>query len=401
MNSELMLEKLGVRGVINATGTLTVLGGSVLDKEVLDAMAEAAQVYIDMPELHDKAGSYVARLTGARAAYLTSGGAAALALSVAACMTRGDTAKMVELPYTDGYEKNELIVQKFHRNQYDRAIQITGAKIVVVGTDVETSASELERAIGDKTAGVVYFAYDPQPGVLSLDEVLRISHGKRVPVIVDAAAELPPAGNLSKFIRMGADLVIFSGGKDIGAPNDTGIILGEEELVGFCRRLGPHTYEMTDEGKTQVYFGRVMKISKEDILGLVTALERYLETDHDKRVKEWDKKAEKIAQGLSGGSSRIRAKKVQATFGHPRPANFPRVEVELLFASPTAEQLIESLKRRDPAIYSYSIDGKLCFNPQCLRDGEEDVVVKSLLHELGEAEIGNKMNDEGGASSGP
>jgi L-seryl-tRNA(Ser) seleniumtransferase len=373
-----MLKELGIQGVINATGTLTVLGGSVVDKEILGAMAEAASVYIDMEELHDKAGKYVAKLTGAEAAYVTSGGGAALALSVAACMTKGDSSKMAQLPRTDEIQQNEIIVQKLHRNQYDYLIEIPGAKIVEVGTDRKTDRTELEHAIGRRTAAVVYFVYDPQEGVLPLDEVLRISHSRGIPVIVDAAAELPPSQNLSRFTQEGGDLVIFSGGKDIGAPNDTGIILGKKELVDACRRLGPHSYERTGSTKTRVYIGRVMKSSKEDIVGFVAALEKYLREDHSIRINRWEKRADNIVRGLADCPS-IKATKTLVTFGHPRPVNFPRVEVEVMDKQLTADEFVQRLRKSKPPVYAYSMNGKLYFNPQCLKDGEDEMVVRAVL----------------------
>jgi uncharacterized pyridoxal phosphate-dependent enzyme len=375
-----MLKKLGIQGVINATGTLTVLGGCVIDKEILDAWAEAAGVYLDMEELHEKAGKYVAKLTGAEAAYITSGGAAGLALAVAACVTKGDSAKMGRLPRTDQIQENEIIVQKLHRNQYDYVIGIPGAKIVEIGTDRRTDRNELERAIGKRTAAIVYFVYDPQKGVLPLRDVLQIAHLHGVPVIVDAAAELPPSQNLYRFTEQGADLVIFSGGKDIGAPNDTGLILGKKELVDVCRRLGPHSYERVDSsGATRVHIGRVMKTSKEDIVAMVAALEKYLREDHSIRIKLWEEKADNIARGLASCSS-IKARKITATSDHHRPVNFPRVEVEFQNNNAfTADEFLERLRHAKPAIYAHSMKGRMYFNPQCLKEGEDEIIIRAVL----------------------
>jgi len=374
MTSFGILDELGVHRIINACGTLTVLGGTTLDEEILGAIREAGKVFLDVPELHVKAGNYIARLLGAEDAYVTSGGAAGIALSVAACMTRGDTTKMVRLPMTEQMS-NEVVVQRLHRNMYDRNIEVVGGKIVEVGNERGTSASELEQALTERTAAVTYFVFDPQEGVLPLERVLDISHGHNIPVIVDAAAELPPASNLVRFIRMGADLVVFSGGKDLGAPNDTGLILGRKNLIQVCRRLGPHSYETTDD-ETRVHIGRPMKVSKEDIVAVAVAVKRYLATDHDRRMKEWESKADRMADQLSGPG--VRARKVFPSVGHPRPVSIPRVEVEVSSGVVTGEWLVENLRKMSPPIYSYSINGKLYLNPQCLKEGEEEIVVSSL-----------------------
>jgi uncharacterized pyridoxal phosphate-dependent enzyme len=369
-----ILDELGVHRLINACGTLTVLGGTTLDDEILGAIREASKVFLDVPELHVRAGDYIARMLGAEDAYVTSGGAAGIALSVAACITRGDGTKMVRLPMTEQMS-NEVVVQKLHRNMYDRNIEVVGGKIVEVGNQKGTSAIELEQALTERTAAVVYFVFDPQEGVLPLERVLDISHRHNTPVIVDAAAELPPVSNLMQFIKMGADLVIFSGGKDLGAPNNTGLVLGKKNLIEVCRRLGPHSYETTDVG-TRVHIGRPMKVSKEDIVAVVVAVKRYLNTDHDRRMKEWETKADYMANQLSGLG--VKARRVSPSFGHPRPVSIPRVEVEVSSGVKTSEWLVENLRKMSPPIYSYSINGKLYLNPQCLKEGEEEIVVSSL-----------------------
>jgi L-seryl-tRNA(Ser) seleniumtransferase len=370
-----MLKELGVKPVINACGTVTVLGGCLVDDEVLEAVKEAAGVYVDMSELHTRAGAYIAKLTGAEAAYISAGAAAGLVLSVAACMTMGQTELMTKLPRTEGM-KNEVVVQKLHRNMYDYNLEIPGARLVEIGNEHRTRTEDLERAINEKTAAVVYFVFDPQSGVLSLGEVIETAHKRGVPVIVDAAAELPPKENLTKFIKMKADLVVFSGGKDIGAPNDTGIILGRRDLIGNCMRLGPHSYEVVNS-KRRVYFGRPMKSSKEDILALVVALRRYLAKDHTERIRESERKADYMIMQLSGFSS-VGVRRVEPGPTHNRPACFPRVELEFKNTQWSADSLAAQLKKCDPPIYTYLMNERLYLNPQCLRDGEEGVVVSNI-----------------------
>src|SRR5579872_738336 len=233
---DFVIKELGIKPVINCAGTLTVLGGNTVDPEIIDAMKEAAGSFFDMPELHRKAGEYIAGLLGVEDAFIVNGAEAGIVLSLAACMTRGDISNMVKLPGTGGM-KDEVLVQSLHRNMYDYPLGFTGAKIVEVGSESGTNGEDFEKAITNQTVATVYFVYDPKKGVLPLPEVSRICHERNIPVIADAAAELPPKENLTWFLKQGADLVVFSGGKDIGAPNDTGLIVGRKDLVSACRGL--------------------------------------------------------------------------------------------------------------------------------------------------------------------
>lgn len=348
----------------------------MIDDEVIEAMKEGARVYVDMSELHNKAGAFIAKLTGAEAAYVSAGAAAGLVLSVAACMTRGNADLMSKLPRSDG-TKNEVIVQKIHRNMYDHNLELAGATIREIGSENGTAPEDLENANTDKTAAVVYFAYDPQEGVLPLSAVIEISHRRGIPVIVDAAAELPPKDNLLKFVGMKADLVLFSGGKDIGGPNDTGIILGKRELVELCMRLGPQSYEKTDS-RLRVYIGRPMKTSKEDILAITAATKRYLETDHDQRMQVWEKKIQYMIQRLTKCKA-LEVRRVVPGFGHNRPACIPRVEIEILDGRLAVDDMASKLKHGVPPIYTYTMNDRLYINPQCLQHGEEAIVVKNII----------------------
>jgi uncharacterized pyridoxal phosphate-dependent enzyme len=378
-----MLRELGAGRIINAVGSTTLTGGSILSKKVLAAMNEASQVYLDMPELHQKAGRYVAKMLGVDAAFITSGAAAGLVLSASACITRGDLEKIRRVPRTEGM-RNEIIVQGMHRNMYDRNLELAGAKIVEVGDDEKTDESEFRAAFTEDTAAVVYFVWDPQEGVLPLEKVIAIAHEHGVPVITDAAAELPPVENLTRFLKMGSDIVIFSGGKDIAGPNDTGLILGRKELVDVCRRLGPHSYEVIDPKlnpyrRTIVFTGRPMKTSKEDIVGLITALTEYLEVDHDKRIKRYERRVEKMVKALSLQKP-AKVRKIWPPYGHPRPLTIPRLELEL--KTPKAAQaLVAGLKKGDIPILVWNIENKVFVNPQCVAE-EEDAVIVSRLKKL-------------------
>jgi L-seryl-tRNA(Ser) seleniumtransferase len=378
----MLLNDLGAIPIINAHGTLTVLGGSVLSDEILDAMKEASEVYLDMPDLQIKAGRYISQIIGCEDALVTSGGGAGLALSVAACMTMGQTKRMAALPNTDGFA-NRVIIQKQHRNFYDYIVQTTGAEIIEIGEERETTSQDLEQGIAkEKISSVLYFAYDPQDGVLPLDQVIKISNAHGIPVIVDAAAELPPAQNLKKFLDMGADLVIFSGGKDLGAPNDTGLVLGRRDLVDSCRRLGPHSYE-TFNSETRIYIGRAMKTSKEDILAVVAAVKRYLRENYNAgRLREWERKVDYIVSHVSGTGYGVR--RITPDIEHPRPATIPRVEIDPNGKRINASAILERLRSSSPPIYAYSIADRVYLNPQCLQVGEEAIVAERLVTILSE-----------------
>jgi L-seryl-tRNA(Ser) seleniumtransferase len=378
-----MLRELGASRIINAVGSTTLTGGSILSKKVLAAMGEASQVYLDMPDLHKKAGRYVAKMLGVEAAFITSGAAAGLVLSASACITRGDLDKIRRVPNTQGM-RNEIIVQGMHRNMYDRNLELAGAKIVEVGDDEETTEAEFRGAFTKNTAAVVYFVWDPQEGVLPLEKVIEIAHEHGVPVITDAAAELPPLGNLTRFLKMGSDIVIFSGGKDIAGPNDTGMILGRKELVDVCMRMGPHSYEVVDPKlnpyrRTIVFTGRPMKTSKEDVVGLITALSEYLQVDHDKRIARYSERVDKMVKALSHQKT-ARARNILPPYGHPRPLTIPRLELELKTPE-AAQELVSGLKRNDPPILVWNIGNKVFVNPQCVAE-EEDVVIVSRLKKL-------------------
>jgi L-seryl-tRNA(Ser) seleniumtransferase len=377
-DSQSLLRELGVKPVVNASGTLTILGGTTLAGEISEAWAEASRVYLDMNELHAKAGEFVSKLTGAESAYITTGTAASLVISIAACMTRGETEKMTQLPRTQGM-RNQVIVQRLHRNEFEFLFEIAGSEIVEIGNEHVTTRAQLEEAICEKTAAVGYFAYDPQEGVLPLETVLEISHGHDVPVIVDAAAEVPPLENLTKFVRMGCDLVLYSAGKDIGAPSDTGIILGRRELVRTCMRLGPHNREIINS-RPRDYIGRPMKTSKEDILAVVAALRRYVHTDHTRRYDGWEKKIRYMISELSKRND-LRVSRVLPGYGHPRPVSIPRIELEF-HNGMTADEVLIRLRTGNPPIFAYVISNRLYLNPQCLCDGEEEVVVSRITEIL-------------------
>jgi L-seryl-tRNA(Ser) seleniumtransferase len=281
--------RLGVRRIINAMGFHTHLSGSLMPPEVIRAMEEASQHFVRIDDLQRKVGERLAELTGAEAALVTAGAAAAITLGTAACMTGKDDAKIKRLPDTTGM-KNEVIVQKAHRNPYDHAVRATGARLV----EVETLA-EYRAAFNSKTAMVYHLVADrhfdsPEGGRIALTDALAVAREHGVPYLVDAAAELPPLSNLTYFTRLGVDLVCFSGGKGLMGPQCSGMLLGRRDLIEAAYLNGsPHSDSI----------GRAAKVGKEEIIGLLVALELYLQRDHQAQWKEWQQQVAFILQSVA------------------------------------------------------------------------------------------------------
>jgi D-glucosaminate-6-phosphate ammonia-lyase len=295
---------LGVRPVINAFATLTKLGGSLMPSEVLQTMTNAASCFVDLHELQKKVGERIAELTHNEAAYVSSGAAAGLLLATAACVIKDDEDRE-RFPHLEGL-KNEVIVQKIHRNGYDFALREVGVKLVEIGTVQGTSAEDLKNAINDNTAAIFWFQGAMNtPAELPLEEVIAIA--RDIPVIVDAAAQLPPASNLWKFTQMGAALAIFSGGKDLSGPQSSGLVLGRKHLIETIRMHGA-PYQGV---------GRPMKVGKEEMMGLLAAVERYLELDHEARELQFEHRVTHWIEGLS------QLEGVRATRDFPNEAGQP------------------------------------------------------------------------------
>jgi len=307
---------LGVKRRINAAGTLTRLGGALMDDEVLSAMVAAAGASVDISELQAAASYVIARHTGAQAGIVTTGAAAALTLAAAAVMTRWDIARMAALPHTDGFP-NEILLPRTHHTGYAHALRASGARIIDIGhNDRGTGAGvrgvepwEIEAAITPRTAA---FAFVANPSnVADLSTVVAVCRAREIPVIVDAAAQLPPKLNLRRFFEAGADLVAFSGGKAIRGPQASGILAGRRDLVGAAlvqqldMDVSAETWtppDLIDRGALKGIphhgLGRGFKVGKEEIVGLLTALERFAGADDATSNAKLEKRLEGIAKTL-------------------------------------------------------------------------------------------------------
>jgi L-seryl-tRNA(Ser) seleniumtransferase len=388
---------LGVRTVINGAGTLTRLGGSRMAPAVLAAMAEAAASFVHLDELQAQAGEVIAEVTGAEAGYVVTGAAAGLTLGVAACVAGFDVAKMDRLPDTAGM-KNEVVVQRGHRNSYDHAIRAAGVTFVEVGYLGYPGAGgtypwQIEAAITERTAAVACPIL-PTPGTVPLPQVCEIAHAHGVPVIVDAAAELPPRANLRRFIAEGADLVVFSGGKAIGGPQASGILAGRRELIASVALqhqdmdVRPETWgkrwllaEGTIQGVPHQGFGRAMKVGREEVVGLITALRRFVAGDDDEDLARWNDQLDHIADGLSGVPG-IKLRQ-HVTAAKPVPQLLIELDEEQLGF--TAYDAANALLDGEPSIaigQSRAEFGVLNLIPQSLDESEIEIVGARLRQVL-------------------
>ena len=275
--------ELGVRPVINAAGTYTYLTGSLMPPAVIRAWEYAAQEFVRLDELHDAAGQRIASLIGAEAAMVTAGAASALTLGTAACMTGTREEFIGALPDTTGM-RDEVIIQKSHRFDYDHAVRNCGIRLV----EIETR-EELEGAINDQTAMMLFLNLKEPLGQIKADEFAQLGQKHGVPTFIDCAGDVPPVENLSKFIRLGYDLVTFSGGKGIRGPQSAGLLFGRKDLIKAARlNTLPHSDAI----------GRGMKVNKEEMLAMMVAVELYLKRDHQKDWREWEDRVESIAEGV-------------------------------------------------------------------------------------------------------
>jgi L-seryl-tRNA(Ser) seleniumtransferase len=384
-NAMSVYDELGVKRVINAWGTMTSLGGSLMLPEVVEAMDEAATAFVDMDELQRQAGKIIAQKTGAEAAYVTSGAAAALVLAVAACMTGKDPEKMAQIPYMGNF-KNEVVLSLVQDTPFSRNLAIPCAKLVKVGTEDGYTPSDVERAITENTVaiGFVFFTSKQGCDMEALKEVVKIGKKHNVPVIVDAAAEVPPISNLHDIVTTGADLVTFSGGKDIRGPNDSGFIMGRADLIEAVAAHGsPHNY-----------MGRPMKVSKEQIVGLVVALQHYTPEAVKARQRKWEKTAQYFVKELSSENVKAEtvvpdpAKHEYSAQGWPQA----RLTLDETKLGITAAEMNNKLKNGNPPIYASQSGNQVTLNPQCLQDGEEKIIVKRI-REILEKKIHRKTTE--------
>jgi D-glucosaminate-6-phosphate ammonia-lyase len=392
-------ERLGVRPIVNAKGPSTRVSGGILSASVARAMVEASEACVDMAELQARASEIIAEVTGAEAGYVTSGAAAGLLLGTAACVTGLDPGRMNRLPDLRGMP-DEVVMVRSQRNFYDHAIRTVGVRIVEVGLPDryagagvrDAEAWEIGDAIGERTA-LVHWVADPHARP-PLEEVVEVAHAAGVPVLVDAAGQLPPAANLRRFIAAGADLVTFSGGKAIGGPQASGILCGRRDLI-MAAALQQLDLDIVFEqwqpppslidkarlkGLPHHGIGRPCKVGKEEIAGLLVALQEFAAADPAARRERWLGQIDELARGL-GEVAHARARVLEG--------EVPRLALDLDEAAlgASAFDLVLRLEAGTPSIrpdVSALEQGRVLFNPMCLRAGEPALIAHRLRALLGD-----------------
>ncbi|MBK9169946.1 MAG: aminotransferase class V-fold PLP-dependent enzyme [Bryobacterales bacterium] len=351
---------LGVKPLLTCRGHTTAFGGSLMPTEVLRAMAEANDYFVDMDELNIAAGKRIAEVMGAEAAMVSAGSFSAMLLGAAACLTGTDQNKMAALPHPD-WPRRECLIPKGHRVLYDRAYKAAGMTIIEVdGLD------QLRNAIGEKTAmlaGLGSTDRSNPKGAVTVKQLVEVGRQARVPVLIDAASELPPVSSLRHYVATGADLVVISGGKGLLGPQSTGILAGRRELVEAAR-LNHSPY---------AHIGRGMKVGKEEIVGLVAAVNRYASLDHDMVHETWNKKARWMAEQLQDIKGVTAVYRINAYgFGEVR-ITWDRKVIPL-----TGHQAFEKLMAGEPRVLFYQDEEGGTFQTRSMKDGDEILAARRL-----------------------
>jgi len=329
--------RLGVEPIVNGRSTFTILGGSLMPPEVVEAMRQASECFVDLLELQDAVGRRLAAVTRNEAAFVCGGAAAGLFLAAAACMA-SETADGVLRPEEMAGLRREFVVHQAHRIPYDLSIELAGGRLVEIGGPAGTDESELEAALDSSTAAILYVPKAHlAPAVLPLDTVIRIGRARRVPVVVDAAAQLPPAENLWRFTRAGADLVLFSGGKALCGPASSGLIVGSSVYVERLARNAAPLQRL----------GRPMKAGKEDLIGLLAAVEWYLAQDHSALAARYDSVVDHF---LAWGHTRVDVTVTREELGEAGQPT-PRARIQLRSPARGArDEVLVELRSTPPRI---------------------------------------------------
>lgn len=360
--------RFGVTPVINAGGTHTTHGGSMMRPEVREAMSLAAESFVDLVELKRATGRFVAEITGAEAGMICSGAAGGLVLATAAVMTGTDPEKIAQLPNSTGM-KNEILMQRNNPSGYTKCHEYAGATLTYAGNESGATQDQLADAITDDTAAILHtFAYGPARLGLTLPETVEVARNARnpLPVIVDGAAMLPPKENLTKYISEGADLVTFSGGKYIGGPQSAGLLAGRAELVeAALLNSGPG-----------MAVGRPQKVGREELIGMATALQLFVESDDEARTDAMQRRAQHISdrlQGIPGITASVELDYLQF--------HVPNCVIRFDSAD-EADRVWEGMHEGNPRVYIARISGGLTANAVNILDGQEEAVAQRLVEEL-------------------
>ena len=362
-------KELGAQPIINAIGSVTMLGGSTPVPEVKEAMEQADVAYIPLIELEEKAGQAIADVVDVPAAYITSGAGSALTLATAAIMAGDDDDRVQQLPDTTGM-KNEILIQRRQRYWYDRCLELAGAKLVEFGSDDGTTRQDLREAIGPNTAAVHYYMVEqtPDPSALSLEDTIEVAHDNGVPVTVDAAGQVYPLENFGKYVRMGADFQCIAA-KYLGASQSTGLALGSEEMI---RKISYQSF-VGYESRRIRGVGRPQKIDRQEMVGVVAAVRRWFTMNHEERLAQVEQQCQNVLaplRGIPGVTTRM----LDNVIGH-QPFGV-QIEVDPEQAGMTVLDIVDELKEGDPPIWTRVREDEdfIVIHGFGLRGGEDKMV---------------------------
>ncbi|MFN7920574.1 MAG: aminotransferase class V-fold PLP-dependent enzyme [Bryobacteraceae bacterium] len=361
-------KELGIGTFINAAGTYTTLTASLMAPEVVQAIEYASKHFVRLNELHDAAAKRITELIGCEAAMISSGAASALTCGTAGVLTGKNQEFIRRLPDVTGM-KSEVIIQKSHRYGYDHAVRACGVKFV----EVET-AEELERAINPNTAMMLFFNANDKIGKIGAEEFVALGKKHGIPTMNDAAADVPPVENLSKYTKMGFDLVIFSGGKGIRGPQSAGLLLGRKDLIEAARMNTSPNSDTVARGQ---------KVNKEELLGMMAAIERYVKMDHQAEWKEWERRAKQIMDSVTG------VKSVKSEIQIPPIANHvPHIHLtwDESVVKITPRELVKQLREGTPSIeVTPSPKDRVIIAVWMLEPGQAEIVAKRVRELLKKA----------------
>ena len=363
-------DELGVATVINCEGTMTMLGGSILRPELEAVMAMAGRHFVSIPELEVAAGKRIAemlKLPDGYFALVTSGAAAAMQSGLAGILTGDNEAFIRQIPDLSGM-KSEVIIQKSHRNPFDHQLRNTGIKLI----EIETP-DQLRQAVNDRTAMMHFSNFANAAGQIKVDEWIKLGKQYNIPCMNDAAADTPPVSHLWDYANMGYDLITFSGGKAMRGPQCAGLLIGRKDLIAYAL-LNNSPHEDT--------LGRSQKVGKEEIIGMIKAIEIYLKEDHDALSREWQSRLQRISQELTkipGVSTEFFVPDIANHVPHMRISWDSRVSI-------TPKEVSKSLRSSKPSIVIGGGEGRpgLSMCSFMLQPGEEKIVATRLSQILKE-----------------
>ena len=375
-----IIQRLGIRPLIAAGGPNTKHSGTKPRPEVIQAMIEMSETFVQMDELLIAAGQEIADMIGVPAATVTSGASGGLVLQSAAAIAKDDPDAISQLPITDGLP-NELIIQRGHRFDYDHLYLVPGARFIEVGTQESCTRKEISDAVGPNTAGIVHLIAGPlSETTVLLEETVDIAHSHGLPLLVDAASALPPRSNLTKFVDMGADLVSFSGGKAVRGLQSTGMLLGDPRWVEYARL----------NNAPNATVARAQKVSKEEVAGLLAALDAFLGEDEELEAARYRQDMQVIVDQVAEVPG------VTASVKHEPDYYIPHAVIEFgkSWTGPGSMEIGQALLAGEPRIYlrhGYPWFNGIAVDPLNIQPGELEVVASVVRSMLIRAASGEKL----------